>query len=203
MRIVCISDTHEQHRDIKVPDGDILIHAGDIAYSYNPLITHDFIEWFECQPHRDKFFVAGNHDFYLEKHELINHTYLNNTWTVAGKIKIFGSPITPTFGNWAFMKNRGNEIKKVWDRIPIDTDIIITHGPPSKILDLTPPQYGSTHVGCWDLREAIFKIKPKLHVFGHIHDGYGKTVVNGITFVNASICNEQYKAINKPIVIDL
>lgn len=200
MRVCCISDSHEQHRNIKIPDADLLIHAGDISYSGEPHVIYDFIDWFESQPHKHKAFLAGNHDFFLEDVVPVNRSYLYNSGMVVEGLNIWGSPITPTFGHWAFMKNRGMEIKEIWDLIPENTDILITHGPPMGILDVTPR---GVLAGCEELRAAVDRVKPRLSVFGHIHAGYGMVEKNGTIFVNASSCNEDYDAVNEPIVIDL
>lgn len=216
MRVICISDTHEQHRQLQIPDGDLLIHAGDITYSGEPHAIRDFLSWFCDQPHKHKIFIAGNHDFWFEEatKELFPNnkkwqglTFLNDDGCEIDGFKIWGSPITPTFGNWAFMRPRGDSIAEVWHKIPLDTDILITHGPPQNILDLTPPRWGSKNAGCYDLAKKVAVVAPKLHVFGHIHHGYGRLDVNfgkGKTvFVNASSCNEEYDPVNPPIVVDL
>ena len=210
MRVVCISDTHERHRSLNLPEGDLLIHAGDITYSGEAHAIKDFLDWFEVQPHPHKVFIAGNHDFLFESiHRVMGHhcdfekakiTYLNDSRAEIDGLKIWGSPWTPTFGSWAFMKNRGDEIAEVWNKIPYDTDILITHGPPKGVLDMTPR---GQEAGCWDLMAKVRLIKPKLHVFGHIHGGYGIQEKWGTKFVNASICDEDYDATHSPIVVDI
>lgn len=209
VKIVCISDTHEQHRKVKVPDGDLLIHAGDITNSGDPLATADFFFWLNSQPHKHKVVIAGNHDFFFDKarRNTPKHYYQNERVVIDG-LKIWASPITPTYGKWAFMADRGEEIKLWWDMIPDDTDILITHGPPAGKLDealisRNHPSLGTKNEGCLQLADAVLRIKPKLHVFGHIHRGYGKLEQGGTIFVNASTCNENYDAVNPPIVIDL
>ena len=208
MRIVCISDTHEQHRSIELPPGDMLIHAGDLTYKGEAHAVKDFLDWFSAQPHKHKIFIAGNHDFLFENLSPFpgkygDLTYLEQQSTEIEGLLIFGSPITPRFGNWAFMEERGDDIKYFWDEIPRGTDILITHGPPAGILDVTAPRWGSLNAGCFDLKKAVDRVKPKLHVFGHIHSAYGKLEQDGTIFVNASTCNEEYDPLNPPIVIDL
>ncbi|QNM86710.1 metallophosphatase domain-containing protein [Polaribacter pectinis] len=206
MKIVLISDTHGNHNFI-IPEGDILIHAGDVSLRGTKKEIDSFIDWFQKQPHKHKIFIAGNHDFYFEealKNNIkINDTnlnYLNDSGCEIEGIKFWGSPIQPTFFNWAFNRERGEEIKKYWDLIPNDTDVLITHGPPHKILDLTK---NGEYVGCEELKKKVLEIKPKLHVFGHIHEAYGKTVRNKTTFVNASLLDDKYRNVNAPIVIDI
>ncbi|WP_026777554.1 metallophosphatase domain-containing protein [Polaribacter sp. Hel_I_88] len=206
MKIVLISDTHTNH-NFRIPEGDILIHAGDVSSRGTKAEIDVFIKWFQSHPHKHKIFIAGNHDFYFEdaaknkeKPEFENLIYLNDSGCEINGLKFWGSPIQPTFFDWAFNRERGAEIKKHWDLIPTDTDILITHGPPYKILDLTTK---GTYSGCKELKKKVFAIQPKLHVFGHIHEGYGTTTINKTLFINASLLNEKYQSAHIPIVIDL
>ena len=204
MKIILISDTHNNH-NFRIPKGDVLIHAGDVSSRGTKKEINDFIKWFQSQPHTYKIFIAGNHDFYLEKIvdtkiEIPDIIYLNDSGCEINGIKFWGSPIQPTFYNWAFNRKRGVEIKKHWDLIPKDTDVLITHGPPHKVLDET---LNGDYAGCKELRKKVLEIKPKLHVFGHIHEGYGKTKRNETIYVNASLLDEKYKCANRPIEIEL
>ncbi len=124
--------------------------------------------------------------------------YLENEFVVLNGIKIWGSPITPSFhkDRWAFNKDRGDEIKQTWKQIPLDTDIIITHGPVSYKLDYVP--YKNEYAGCEDLRYTVEQVKPILHVCGHIHESYGIEGNGDTTYINASICDLQYQPVNKP-----
>ncbi|RYD83094.1 MAG: metallophosphoesterase [Sphingobacteriales bacterium] len=208
LRFVAISDTHGQHKDLTLPQGDVLLHAGDISSGGRKNEIVDFIKWFEATDYKYKVFIAGNHDFYFEeetKEEIeslipSDIIYLNDSITIIDGIKIWGSPITPWFYDWAFNRHRGNAIKKHWDIIPADTDILITHGPSFGILDTT--QDGK-NVGCEELMNAINIIQPKIHLCGHIHEAYGKRQHNQTTFINASVLNINYRLVNKPIVFDL
>jgi predicted phosphohydrolase len=209
MRVVCISDTHLIHQmvNLKVPDGDILIHAGDGTNDGTLGEVVEFVRWLGGFPHKHKILIAGNHDWLFQKESArakallpASITYLQDSAAKIERLKIYGSPWQPAFMGWAFNLPRGRPMRKKWKRIPDDTDILITHGPPAGILDQA---YGGESVGCADLRETIDRIKPKLHVFGHIHKSYGSTVLGATQFVNASICNEEYLPKNKPIVIDL
>jgi len=118
---------------------------------------------------------------YLADKDII---YLNDTGTTIEGLKIWGSPVQPEFFNWAFNRERGEDICKHWDLIPDDTDILITHGPAFGILDRV---LEGEYVGCSDLLKKIKQIKPKIHAFGHIHEAYGQCEEDGTTFINA--CN--------------
>ncbi len=206
-RIVCISDTHSKHHKINLPDGDILIHAGDISSYGTEKEVRKFDNWLADLPHPHKIVVAGNHDFVFEREpdiakELITHaTYLEDSGTVLEEfnLKIWGSPITPWFFDFAFNRQRGEEIDAYWQKIPEETDILITHGPPHGILDDT---VRGDHVGCEALRKRVDKIRPRVHIFGHIHEAYGAYYNQHTWFVNAAIMDISYKPINPPLVLN-
>lgn len=204
-KIVCISDSHS-HNEFFVPDGDILLHAGDSTYVGEIQEITKFNEWLGSLPHKHKIIIAGNHDWLfqtnpaLAKSLITNAIYLEDNFCEVMGLKIYGSPWQPWFFDWAFNLQRGKEIAAKWALIPEDTDILITHGPPFSILDKTP--HGDL-VGCEELLKVVKRIKPKLHVFGHIHHSYGRLKRIDIDFVNACVCNELYEPTNIPIVIDL
>jgi len=231
MRLVCISDTHSLHEGMfhKLPEGDVLIHAGDCTNVGKEFEVKEFVEWFQNIKGFDtKIFIAGNHDFAFERrlephhkgdydwlYHLINEenlsqsdvTYLeDNFMTIESPefsrpIKIYGSPWQPEFYNWAFnLPRQGDRLRFKWDSIPDDTDILITHGPPHGVRDFTP---NNMQVGCELLRFRVEQFKPLVHVFGHIHGAYGAAQIEDTLYVNASICTERYKPINKPIIIEL
>ena len=205
MKICIISDTHEQEKELIVPKADLLIHCGDLSYQGDRIKILEFVHWFDSQPHKHKIFIAGNHDFLYEDSIFpfdspFRKNYLyNQAISIEGYI-IYASPYTPKFGNWAFMKKRGDEISNEWKKIPQDTDILITHGPPMGILDKTRR---GDNAGCYDLMKRVEEIKPKLHAFGHIHEGYGQVEKDGTIFVNASNCDEFYEIKNAPIVVEI
>jgi len=199
-----ISDTHMQHHSLIVPkDIDCVIHAGDSTNFYelykNQLEFENFINWFSNLPVKNKILIAGNHDVWATKKynvdkvkELGIHYLEHEYMELEGRL-IFGSPYTPTFGNWHFMKDR-SKLSQYWEVLIPNIDILITHGAPKGILDLS---HNSNHVleYCGDgaLRKAIFKTQPKYHVFGHIHDSEncynsGVCTLSNIktTFINAS-----------------
>ncbi len=212
MKVVVISDPHGRHNDIKLPKGDVLVCAGDMSGRGAVYECRDFIEWFECQDYDHKILIAGNHDFCFERSrlqalELLNNTsihYLENEAVTIDGVKFYGSPVTPWFHNWAFNVDRGPDIQRYWDKIHPDTDVLITHGPPKGILDRS---ISGESCGCDDLYNAIERINPKYHVFGHIHEGYGVRMSNNpnlqTTFINASVLNEQYRLRNKPIEFEV
>lgn len=211
MRIVAFSDTHSHHRQLTVPEGDILIFGGDLMTCGRRLPeVISFGNWFSNLPHPNKILIAGNHDRMFE-HRLgdclkyfKNVTYLMDSSVEVNGIKFFGSPWQPWFNNWSFNAMRGAAIKQHWDRIPPGTDVLVTHGPPNGVLDLMSPEseWAGEHLGCEELRKVVDKISPKVHIFGHIHGSYGQ--VEGVTeSFNVSICNEQYQPVNPVTVIDL
>ena len=209
MKIICISDTHGLHNNVSLPDGDLLIHAGDVTSRGTRQEVLDFINWFESlKQYTYKIFIAGNHDFFFEdaiesevKNLLPdNLIYLNDSGVEIEGIKIWGSPIQPEFYNWAFNRKRGSAIKKHWDLIPDDTDILITHGPPANILDKTTT---GLNVGCQDLLDVCQKVKPKFHIFGHIHEAYGTTLTQDTMYINASVLTKKYEVRNEARCIEI
>lgn len=205
MIIDCIADLHGFYPTLE--GGDLLIIAGDITARDLPYQYMEFALWLDKQDYKRKILIAGNHDRIIYKWanimgSMTHFKYLMDSETKFSGYKIWGSPWTPTFQEWHFMKDRGAAIKEKWDLIPDDTEILITHGPPFGIQDQAdvPEKF----LGCEELRNALDRLKNlKLHVFGHIHEGYGKVIVNGVTHVNASIVNEHYKHVNKPIRVVL
>ena len=183
MKIWHISDTHGYHDFLTIPEGiDMIIHSGDCSNPRDPYNNEPevraFIHWFKGLPIKYKIYVAGNHDTSIEKglvtkqdFENYNITYLENDYITIEGIKIFGSPHTPQFGYWAFMKDRG-KINRVWENVDDDVDIFIVHGPPKGILDLSYSREGVLeYCGCNALKKHILnRIKPKLCLFGHIHN---------------------------------
>lgn len=209
MKIVAISDTHSMHRKLDpLPEGDILIHAGDITSRGTIFEVQEFLEWFKDQPFLFKIFIAGNHDWLFERNPKIassildnypSITYLENSSMIIEGIKIYGTPIVPVFFDWAF--NR--EIKDreaYYSQIPEDTDILVTHNPPYKILDFA--NYKSQHAGCSALNARVNIVKPKIHLFGDIHEAYGTYRGMNTDFYNCAQLNEQYRIANKPHIID-
>lgn len=206
MRIVCLSDTHTHHRKLTVPDGDVLVHTGDFTRKGSEADVADFNAWLGTLPHPHKLVVAGNHDFLFEQNNVLarsllsNAIYLQDSGVVIDGVRFWGSPWQPWFYNWAFNLPRGAALAERWALIPPDTDVLLTHGPPFGVRDLTDR---GEPVGCEELRKAIMQLNLRLHVFGHIHEAYGEVTFGGTRCVNASTCTLQYRPANAPIVVDL
>lgn len=230
IKILCLSDTHGLHDRIQpnwLPHADILIHAGDISNVGKAGEIDHFCNWFAgLKGYSSKIFIAGNHDFGFEEKsrsykevQTILKTYekeidyLQDEGMIfiknGGKedeesINIWGSPWQPEFHQWAFNLQRGKELREKWDKIPVDTDVLITHGPPKGLGDFVPYRNGE-NVGCEDLLDVVATKLPQLkaHIYGHIHYSYGTVMRNNIQFINASTCNEAYVPIQKPIMIEI
>ncbi|WP_372371198.1 metallophosphatase domain-containing protein [Candidatus Uabimicrobium sp. HlEnr_7] len=205
IKIVAISDTHNRRPQVTIPDGDILIHAGDITSKGALRDVRRFNNYLGELPHKHKIVIAGNHDFCFEREreaaqkELSNAIYLQDSEIVIEGIKFYGSPWQPWFFDWAFNLQRGEEIREKWQLIPNDTNVLITHGPPLGYGDTVA---NGNKVGCEDLLNKVIEIKPRYHIFGHIHEAYGITKNDHTTFVNASICTLEYKPTNQPTQIE-
>lgn len=205
MRIVCISDTHTA--TVPIPDGDILLHAGDFTNVGAASDVIAFSNWMQSLPHKHKIAIAGNHDFCFGSPDhyrftedgrphIQGFTYLEDESIVVEGLKIYGSPWQPKFCNWAFNLS-SSELKDKWEEIPDDTDILITHGPPHGVMDKC--NNDGSRAGCKHLATRIRDLDLKLHLFGHIHEGYGRQGIH----VNASIMTLSYHPVNLPIVVDL
>lgn len=228
MIIDCISDPHGNYPELE--GGDLLIVAGDLT-ARDTLTEHSFMaEWLHKQDYKKKVLVAGNHDNLLQKYkDFYSKTsidYLCDSGTkfcyypplekdaADGTVierrdfKIWGSPWTKAFPGMnpdckAFTCDQENDLKAKWAMIPDDTDILITHSPPYGICDEVKGDYRWESVGSRSLQHRVLDIKPKLHVFGHIHEAWGEFHSQGIIFINASHVNERYQPVNKPIRVVL
>ena len=216
IRISLISDTHTKHYQTTddLPGGDLIIHAGDLSSMGYQEELKNFFKWYKKLPYDHKVFIAGNHDWgfqdnpaaialLLEDYPEID--YLQDNIYLLGddytsSIKIYGSPWQPRFYDWAFNADRGEDIKQHWDKIPNDIDILVTHGPAWGFLDKVHGK--GLNLGCEDLTEAIGRVKPKIHVCGHIHTGYGYTKYNDTHFFNAAALNESYTYTNEPFTFE-
>jgi predicted phosphohydrolase len=200
IRIVLLSDTHELHHEVIIPPGDLLLFAGDFSFfSKSTSAMDDFNKWMGELPHA-KVAVCGNHEFAVEAEpdewrRRLNHVPLlfDESRTVLG-LNVWGSPMTLHDGG-AFGRSSETYREKVYDTIPDDTDILITHGPPQGILD------GGQ--GCAALRRAVILVQPRLHVFGHVHSGYGVHPTKNTLFVNCALLDEDGACSKKPFVLEL
>lgn len=217
-KIVCISDTHNRHDKLIIPECDILIHAGDWTGRGYASEIRPFAQWLNKQYDQcsEIVVIPGNHELEFE-----NELPLSLTWfkeecpdahllieqeVIIDGIKIYGSPITPFFCDWAWNRYP-QDITKHWNRIPDDTNILITHGPPYDILDKTTYADGTIRedrLGCPQLLKRIKELKDlDLHFFGHIHNDGGRQYnQDGVTFCNAAICDEHYYPSNPITVIE-
>jgi len=228
VRFVLISDTHN-HVDLDLPPGDVLIHTGDFTNTGTPVEIEKFNDYLgrirDTGVYKDILVIAGNHEVTFEpdkenmfvrrfikaeyqsldpnemKRKLTNCTFIENNSVEVMGFKIYGSPWQPEFGGWAYNLPRGQACLDKWNNIPSNTDILLTHGPPLGYGDMNR---GGERCGCAELLTTVQKrVKPMLHVFGHIHEDYGIWTDGTTTFVNASTCTLKYRPTNPPVIIDL
>jgi Icc-related predicted phosphoesterase len=194
LKIISLSDTHNAHKNIIVQPCDLLIHAGDATIGGEVDELESFANWFEKQPAKYKIFIAGNHErclYWFKDAQRMEKMladkgiiYLNNSEIIIDGLKIYGSPNTPTFGQWAFMKDR-SVIHEEWAKIPDDTQILITHGPAYKLCDSNLSRFSRTnsydhlyvkdhHCGCIALFNRLNNLEIPLFLFGHIHPSGGE-----------------------------
>lgn len=212
IKIVAISDTHSYHRRLQIPECDLLVHAGDITFNGEYRVLADFNSWLGTLSQCKRIVcIAGNHDRSLEQNPgltrgLLSHAvYLQDQSAEIEGLLIYGSPWCPRFGDWSFYDDRGPAMARHWIALKdghIKPDVLVTHGPPHGILDLVDR---GEHVGCEELMIAVNIAKPKIHIFGHVHDGYGRyrSAIDTTLFVNASTCNESYQPMNPPQIITI
>ena len=187
--IVCVSDTHSSHDNLKVPGGNILLHAGDLTTQGNLSQIERVNAFWGSQPHKHKIFIAGNHDRELQCSPELSHpllkdvTYIENQLIDVEGLRIYGSPLMVHASHRAFCVS-DEERKRRWSEVPDELDILLTHCPPFGILD---ENGAGVSIGCPFLLERVMQIKPRLHVFGHVHEGNGRVDREGISFINAAI----------------
>ena len=206
LRVVCISDTHELHRELDVPDGDLLIHAGDFTmFSKSAAAIRDFNTWLGELPHAHKVICPGNHEFFLESDRsnrslISNATVLINEGIEVMGLKIWGSPTTSLYGG-AFGLSSEVDRRDLYRQIPEGTHILITHGPPLGILDCVP---GSPRgAGCEELLHTVKRLQPLLHVYGHVHGAYGLSSDGDTLSVNAALLGRNGNLEERPVTLQM
>ncbi|XP_050405025.2 metallophosphoesterase MPPED2 [Patella vulgata] len=245
LRFVCISDTHDWFLRMierrKIPDGDVLLHAGDITMDGDPVSINDFNRLLPQLPHKVKVVIGGNHDLCLDqqlldtnnqycvkrfeldtyksdiksyvrsktqlhdkteaRHLFTNCIYLESSMVDICGVKIFGAPWNVKHARyWAFSRERGDPLLEKWNQIPENVDILMTHSPPFGYGDKSSKH---SHVGCVDLLNVVQNVvKPKYHIYGHIHEDYGIRTDGETIFINAANCTKSYRLMNRPIVFD-
>lgn len=215
MKITCVSDLHGFYPELE--GGDLLIIAGDWTKKDTESQVFDFFDWVHEQDYRKKIIIAGNHDNQAFEQNYSGpvglmkdaFVYLCDSGTKFEGRKIWGSPWTRSFVGMnpkcrAFVLDTEEELGEKWKLIPTDTDILITHSPPFSVLDKTVDglQVGSSYL----MADHLQRLRPKLWVFGHIHEAYGQEGPfqwNRTKYVNASHVDENYKPVHKPITVDL
>ncbi|MDF1696260.1 MAG: metallophosphatase domain-containing protein [Saprospiraceae bacterium] len=207
MKFIFISDTHGQHRKLDLPEGDVIVHSGDFCHYGSQDNMYDFLEWYDQLNYTSKILIGGNHDFFAYEHpekfkEYLPQsiTYLCDSGTTINSIKIWGSPYLPDLVRWAFGHNRGIDMKKHWDLIPSDVQLLITHTPPYGYLDQTR---SGKSIGCEELTKRMEALHVDVHVFGHVHASYGQVTNNGTRYINASNMSSGGGLVNLPVVVEI
>ena len=214
MKLVCISDTHGDHGAVRLPPGDVLVHAGDVTAHGRgtELDWLRFLDWLGSRDFAHRLFVAGNHDRYAERFPAraarlareAGVTLLDDSGCLVEGLRFWGSPITPRFHDWHFMREPGPDIERHWAMIPDDVDVLVTHGPPLGVLDQVERSDGTfERVGCPSLARRVAEVRPALHLFGHIHEGFGVLERGGTRYLNVSTMDRGYRIANPPVVVDL
>lgn len=185
MKIIALSDTHSFHDNYRVPEGDVFVFAGDMSNWGKMEETIAFSAWIKALPHKYKCIIFGNHDIFSSNNLGISrgffegdgiHLLVDEGVWIDG-VFFYGTPWVQVCGNWGWQKHSG-ELKEVWKKIPLDTDVLITHSPPYVILDRV---WGNEHIGCRHLKERVEIVKPKIHIFGHCHEQAGRDFFDGAT----------------------
>ena len=218
MKFIFFADTHRCEKEIVLPEGDVLVFAGDMCYKDpGPLVdVTEFLSFYCNLDYQYKIMIAGNHDWPFDNEcrqqvfEIISKTdiiYLEDSACEIDGITIWGSPVQPTTRGWPFYKDDGVSLLESWSRIPDNTDVVVTHIPPFGILDKNAKGEHYTHKGepnsSKTLLRRVLEVKPRLHVFGHCHLHYGEVRRNGVRFLNVCSMSANRKPENPPIVVEL
>lgn len=208
VRICFISDVHNKYKKLILPEADIIVCSGDMTSVGKEHEIRNFLKWYNELNYPHKIFIAGNHDIMFENEGFFARSlvpykihYLQDSGVELMGLNFYGTPVNKSFPRWAFHKDEDG-LKKHWEAIPDNTDILITHNPPYGILDKSidqPQRFGSTSL----YYEVFTRIKPVIHVYGHIHSGHGSKFISGTHFINASNLNEQYEVEYNPILVEI
>lgn len=225
VRLMFISDTHTHHLSIdftKLPPVDIVLCAGDFTYTGKANEVLAFKEWFKMLNCKHRVLIAGNHELSFDLNTVKETTqshyvkydispdeikkiitddkeiiYLEHDSVEIMGLKIFGSPYSLYFYNWAFATP---DDPTFWESIPHDTDVFLVHGAPYNILDQC---IDGNLSGDPNMLKAIEERKIPVVAFGHIHETYGKEMIDGTLYINASNCDFHYRCINPPVIVDM
>ena len=189
--IAAMADTHGFHERLTVPDADILIHAGDLTQMGTRPQVEESLAWLRSLPHRHKVLIAGNHDFLFEDEAaaaeaLVREAgihYLRDAEIVLEGLRIWGTPWQPRFFDWAFNLDRGEPLAAKWRLIPEGVDVLVTHGPPAGYGDRC---FDGRRVGCADLLQHLGRVKPRVNLFGHIHEDRGEWQLGPTRVINCT-----------------
>jgi predicted phosphodiesterase len=203
MRIVAVADTHTFEADLgEIPEGDVFVHAGDLLRGGTLEELGPVAEWLRRLPHRHKVVVAGNHDgcFATDRDaacaRLGDAIYLEDSGTTLDGVRFWGSPWQPEYNDWAFNLPRGRALAEKWALIPEGLDVLITHGPPLGFGDAGPT---AGRAGCADLLERVRRVRPRVHLFGHIHQDGGIWRDGATCFLNVTT----WECERAPTVLDI
>lgn len=197
LKLTAISDTHEEHKKVVFDEihntSDVLVHGGDFSFrNASKEDIQEFLDWLASLPQKHKILIGGNHDFFAQDNEKLFRSmlpegviYLNNEAVEIEGYKIFGSPNTPNLPTWAFSKME-KYMNQFYDKIPGDTQILITHTPPYGILDKS--SWG-INCGSLTLLDKVKELPIKINIFGHVHNASGVLEENGVTYANVSVFN--------------
>lgn len=204
MRLALTADTHGLLPNVEA--SDVLVHAGDLCPDMEPQrqaswLRNEWMPWAESLPVKAVIVIAGNHDFMFEYPGLMparwpkRVKYLQDSGTVIEGLRFWGTPWVPVLRNWAFYGD-DRKLDEVYDYVPDGTDVMVTHGPPLGHCDKTVPMFGSVNAGARQALETIKRVRPKLVVCGHIHEGHGLSMVDHTTVENVSYVNEDYDPVH-------
>ena len=208
VRVVAVADTHTFQAELgRIPDGDVFVHAGDLLRRGTLDELDGVAPWIRALPHRHKIIVAGNHDWCFARERAAACArlgagvhYLEDAAVTIDGVTFYGSPWQPEYMDWAYNLPRGAPLAAKWAQIPTGVDVLVTHGPPAGVGDGTAlGEYLEGRQGCDDLVTAVARVKPLLHMFGHIHHDGGIWARDGTTFANVTT----WECSRMPTVVDV